>query len=1048
MPANECSSAPFLCAGGQGAAGRACQVRRKSVCFRVFLSLTRFLSRSVCAVEKPAAEKGLFQRMFRRGTVKLGAPTAPNKTEEHANDDVGAVSAAAPVACQSTAHATLAQCVEAILATQQKREYAPPGSEALPLSQQSWRADLATIRTQQIATGHTDHSAALRDLLPQLERATQGVEQMIGKASLDVSQLDAAVNNRDSARQLALSCLEEWIESGKQVHALQARQEELLLRCEADQRADDADCSNVMELLNSVTALKEELMEEQRKTDAAVSALVAQLEVEIGRHNRWQQASEKLTRINRLLDMRQQLASVRKEKATQGSWVEESEAQETHLRGIMRLRDTAKECQEALSGMTRLLGRRQLQLEESCRFRDLLLSEGAAVPRDELDAAEQRVSEARTRFLDLKNSHAHLLEKAYRLGRSGFPEVWRSVAYHVRSGALLTLECFSNVRELRPPNILVGEKDGRSFVLKARKASHDSAALGRSFEKELYRLRHPLIMQVEATFLQGDTFYLVMPHYADGNLRDWLERHGGPTAVDRSTAKSMFRGLLQALTFLHSNGVVHGDVRLENIFIDHGKPVLAGFDAGEEGGGGSQFSLVASGAHMYAAPELFERGSRPTMASDMYAFGVCIFLVHFAADVYLAPQASHVYLPPDRDASLRSLLEMLLSRDPFARPSADECLANFWFRETVTERGDDAALTQLELFREMLRLTKNGIRGFPIRAKLAPDRIVQDGLALFASLENQARPLRVHFDGEKGSDAGGVTSSLYRRFFAEMLGNAAFFERRGAGTYLPVATAPVDAMRSFGIAVSRCLFDERVVDLPCASAMFKFLFNASCDFSDLESFDESQAQQLKGLLRCPGVDSFGLTFEFVDAGDQTAVTDTNKEQFVHQKIEFELITCRKQALVALRDGFWSLTALQKPLKLLGWRECVVLLSGSTFLSPAMVIGALNFDGFAEECQVPAFLSSVLEDMSVDMLRLFLFFVTEQPTIPFGGLRNPRSHPPVDKITVKPSRSPLDALPTSSVCFYCLHLPLYPTKEALREKLEKAVRESGCTLDLR
>jgi hypothetical protein len=148
------------------------------------------------------------------------------------------------------------------------------------------------------------------------------------------------------------------------------------------------------------------------------------------------------------------------------------------------------------------------------------------------------------------------------------------------------------------------------------------------------------------------------------------------------------------------------------------------------------------------------------------------------------------------------------------------------------------------------------------------------------------------------------------------------------------------------------------------------------------------------------VEAFGLTFEFVDASDDTAVTDLNKEHFVRQKMEYELVGCRRQALAAVRDGFWSLAVLHKPLKLLGWRECVVLLSGSTFLSAAMVCGTLVFDCFPADSQVPAFLLATLEEMSVDMLRLFLVFVTEQPTIPFGGLRNPRNHAPVDRITVK------------------------------------------------
>ncbi len=146
-----------------------------------------------------------------------------------------------------------------------------------------------------------------------------------------------------------------------------------------------------------------------------------------------------------------------------------------------------------------------------------------------------------------------------------------------------------------------------------------------------------------------------------------------------------------------------------------------------------------------------------------------------------------------------------------------------------------------------------------------------------------------------------------------------FFERRG-GSFLPAPTAPLDSMRAFGISISRCLFDERVVDLPLSTALFKHLFGQVVDFGDLESFDESQAANLKSLLRCPGAEKLGLTFEFVDPTDDTVVTDLNKEIFVKQKIEYELIKSRLPALDAIRGGFWSLSALHKPLKLLGWLD--------------------------------------------------------------------------------------------------------------------------------
>lgn len=219
------------------------------------------------------------------------------------------------------------------------------------------------------------------------------------------------------------------------------------------------------------------------------------------------------------------------------------------------------------------------------------------------------------------------------------------------------------------------------------------------------------------------------------------------------------------------------------------------------------------------------------------------------------------------------------------------------------------------------------MRGFAVRAKIHPARVIKDSLALFLQLENLTRPLKVSFEGEKASDSGGVTTSLYRRFYSEILGDATYFERRGSGSFLPSPSAPLDAMRAVGISISRCLFDERVVDLPLNTSLFKYLLGQQVNIGDLESFDEAQATQLKSLLRCPGVEAMQLTFEFIDPNDDTVVNDLNKELFVARKVEFELIKSREQPLAAIRQGFWSLVALQKPLKvgfLFGLFLCLII----------------------------------------------------------------------------------------------------------------------------
>jgi serine/threonine protein kinase len=228
-------------------------------------------------------------------------------------------------------------------------------------------------------------------------------------------------------------------------------------------------------------------------------------------------------------------------------------------------------------------------------------------------------------------------------------------------------------------------KDNRKYVLKGRSIAN--AKEKHSFEKELFilrRLRHPLIVHLETSFQEGTTAYLVMPFYEQGTLADWIERN--PTSDNRPRLKNIFRGVCQALCFLHSNSIIHADVKLSNILMAGDKPVLSDFDISSDSTffDVTQTHSMAPGTLQYMAPELFEPGARISFSSDLYAFGVCIFISHWGSNLYLPPSEPHVQLPSDRDVSLITLLENLLTRDPLARLSADECLAHEWFR-TVPE---------------------------------------------------------------------------------------------------------------------------------------------------------------------------------------------------------------------------------------------------------------------------------------------------------------------------------------------------------------------------
>jgi hypothetical protein len=338
----------------------------------------------------------------------------------------------------------------------------------------------------------------------------------------------------------------------------------------------------------------------------------------------------------------------------------------------------------------------------------------------------------------------------------------------------------------------------------------------------------------------------------------------------------------------------------------------------------------------------------------------------------LAPRVPHVAIPIDRDVNLRILLESLLDRDPSNRPSADEALAAEFFYDAPEDVGSLRSDAALDAFRQHVHLLKNKARGFAVRWKIDPDNLVSSTCAAFTSLNSStnARLLKVTFEGEKGVDAGGLTTSLYRRFFSQMLEPVSeLFESRGGGTYLPLSSANCRSLQSVGLAIARAIYDERVVELRLGSAVFKHLYSTEVDMNDLESFDEQQSLHLKQLLRCPNVQAMGLSFAYCGGSETLPVTDFNKEEFVRQKVHHELIVSRSTQLEAIKQGFWSLSVIQKPLMTLSWRDVIVLLCGDTFVSAEMLLDVLVFEGFSSDSCVPTHLRTVIEGMGPGMISL-------------------------------------------------------------------------------
>src|SRR6185295_6966112 len=170
-------------------------------------------------------------------------------------------------------------------------------------------------------------------------------------------------------------------------------------------------------------------------------------------------------------------------------------------------------------------------------------------------------------------------------------------------------------------------ESGKLVAIKAMQARYldDADALQR-FAREartVADLNHPNIVRTEAIEQFGDrAVAIIMEYMAGGTVRDRLREYGAFSAED---AESVLRDVAAALGYAHRRGIVHRDVRPENVFLEKstGRALLADFGIARRIEEDAPITLLGAslGTPQYMSPEQID-GSELDGRSDIYSLGV------------------------------------------------------------------------------------------------------------------------------------------------------------------------------------------------------------------------------------------------------------------------------------------------------------------------------------------------------------------------------------------------------------------------------------------
>src|SRR5512144_1963933 len=164
------------------------------------------------------------------------------------------------------------------------------------------------------------------------------------------------------------------------------------------------------------------------------------------------------------------------------------------------------------------------------------------------------------------------------------------------------------------------------------------------------KLAHPNILPLFDSGSEGGVLYYVMPLVVGESLRARLEREG---AIEPGDALRITREVADALAYAHAAGIIHRDVKPENILLQ--------------------------GGHAFVTDFGIARAATPSESGRLTSAGLSV-----GTPAYMSPeQASadpHVDGRTDQYSLACTLFEMLVGEPPFSGPSVDAILVRRFTR--------------------------------------------------------------------------------------------------------------------------------------------------------------------------------------------------------------------------------------------------------------------------------------------------------------------------------------------------------------------------------
>jgi len=262
-----------------------------------------------------------------------------------------------------------------------------------------------------------------------------------------------------------------------------------------------------------------------------------------------------------------------------------------------------------------------------------------------------------------------------------------------KTGKTLGRGAFSTVK------LATNRRTKEQFAVKIMNTGPSGKASLINAKQELSILRqldHESIMKVEAAFTEAHKTYFVTEYLPGGELLQSLVNRGTYTEED---AQACFLKLIKALEYIHGKGIVHRDIKLENLLLKDPNDVnsvkLIDFGMAKYVQT-PELAPAVIGTPIYVAPEILEAATQPgrnpfSTAVDMWSAGVLLYILlagfppflHDSEPALFDSIKKGVFSLDDPvwdsvSSEAKDLVRRLLEVDPSKRLTASQVLNHKW----------------------------------------------------------------------------------------------------------------------------------------------------------------------------------------------------------------------------------------------------------------------------------------------------------------------------------------------------------------------------------